>query len=373
MMTGRAVAIVCLLLNTAAAGCVLGLGIAGLPRQASAAVYPHGPVQNSEAPWATDTSHSSQIDVQWAVRALDRLTRMQPPPPVLASVPQKASQPAPKPTRKAAGVTVTRVAAPMIVPRPSAAKRGTRPRIAVVIDDLGLNARRTRRLINLDGPLTLAFLPYGYNLRHVTEEAVSRGHEIFLHLPMEPLGDENPGPNALLEDLKSEEFERRMVWAFEQVKGIKGFNNHMGSRLTANPLAMERVMAEARKRKLLFLDSRTARGSVAFSTAEKFGVPAESRDIFLDHDSSAENIVRQFGKVERIARRSGQAIAIGHPYDTTYTVLKTWLKDAAERGYEVVPVSILIEESNVPIMAAAGAPAGAGRNGVRTSVQRGAE
>ncbi|MFP3942450.1 MAG: divergent polysaccharide deacetylase family protein [Alphaproteobacteria bacterium] len=260
-----------------------------------------------------------------------------------------------------------------MVPRPGSAKRNSRPRIAVVIDDLGLNPKRARRLIDLDGPLTLAFLPYGYNLAHHTSEAVNRGHEIFLHLPMEPLGDENPGPNALLENLGSDEFERRLLWAFQQVDGIRGFNNHMGSRLTANPRAMKRVMAEARKRNLLFLDSRTSGRSVAYSTAMSQGVPAQVRDIFLDHDPSAENVARQLAKVEKIARRRGHAIAIGHPYDTTFAVLKTWVKDARERGFELVPVSVLIREANSPRFAAAGGPSQAGSGGVHTSVQREAE
>ncbi len=190
---------------------------------------------------------------------------------------------------------------------------------------------------------------------------------------MEPLGRENPGPNALLENLGPAEFERRLLWAFEQVDGIRGFNNHMGSRLTANPLAMRRVMAEAHRRKLLFLDSRTSGRSVAYSTAMEHGVPAVTRDIFLDHDPSEENIVRQFKKVEKIARQRGYAIAIGHPYDTTFAVLKGWIGDARRRGFELVPVSVLIEAANGPLVAAAGGSAPAGSGGVHTSVQRKAE
>lgn len=362
-MAGRAMVVFSLFASITVGSYIFCPAMSGLSHPAAAGVYPQNPVQTSEAPWE---HYTQEADVQRAVHALDRLVGD-------AELPE----PRPKPENvQAISVNIparVRRAARLVVPKPGGAKRDLRPRIAVVIDDLGLNGRRARRLIELDGPLTLAFLPYGYDLSRYTREAARRGHEIFLHLPMEPVGNENPGPNALLENLGPAEFERRMLWAFEQVQGIRGFNNHMGSRLTANPLAMERVMAEARKRKLLFLDSKTSGRSVAYSTAMAHGVPAGIRDIFLDHDPSAENVARQLQKAERLARRRGHAIAIGHPYDTTFSVLRGWIGGAKRRGFELVPVSVLIEAANAPVVAAAGGPTPVGQSGIHTSVQREAE
>src|SRR6202022_3812185 len=57
-----------------------------------------------------------------------------------------------------------------------------RPRIAVVIDDLGLDKKRTERTIVLQGPLTLSFLAYASDLPRLTGEARRAGHELLVHV-----------------------------------------------------------------------------------------------------------------------------------------------------------------------------------------------
>ena len=58
-------------------------------------------------------------------------------------------------------------------------------------------------VVEFKRPLTLSFLSYAPNLIEQTTMASSKGHELMLHLPMEPLGDEDPGPGALLVDMKN--------------------------------------------------------------------------------------------------------------------------------------------------------------------------
>ncbi|MEM9421376.1 MAG: divergent polysaccharide deacetylase family protein, partial [Pseudomonadota bacterium] len=66
---------------------------------------------------------------------------------------------------------------------PPAAPR--RPKIAVVIDDLGLSWSAFRAANSLPGPITLAFLPYGNDAQAMLDATHSE-HEVMLHLPMEP-------------------------------------------------------------------------------------------------------------------------------------------------------------------------------------------
>ena len=220
---------------------------------------------------------------------------------------------------------------------------GASPVIAIVIDDLGLNRRQTAAITALPGPLTLAFIPYAEDLARQTEAALDHGHEIFLHLPMEPLDPaKNPGPNALLSSLSSSDLSARLVANLDRFSGYVGVNNHMGSRLTQDAGAMMTVMGELKRRGLLFLDSLTIGGSVAQLTADKFGVPAAKRDIFLDNDPDVAAIFAQLTALEAVANQRGYAIAIGHPYGATVTALARWIPGAQARGYSIVPVSQII-------------------------------
>lgn len=220
---------------------------------------------------------------------------------------------------------------------------GSRPMIAVVLDDVGLNRSRARRSIALQGPLTIALLPYGRGLQGLAVEARQSGHELLVHMPMEPQSaDKDPGPNALLIDLSAAERARRLEWNLSQFAGYVGINNHMGSRFTASSEHLRPVMRELKDRGLLFLDSITSVGSVAGSVARESGVPTATRDVFIDHEVSLPEIRRQLREVERTALRQGHAIAIGHPHPETLEALEAWLPTLLDRGFVLVPVSAIV-------------------------------
>ncbi len=234
--------------------------------------------------------------------------------------------------------------APVTVPEavlPQSAATG--PRIAIVLDDLGPSRTAAARAIALDPAITLAFLPYAEDVASQAAQARTAGHEVLLHMPMEPIEgpNNNPGPNALLISLDQGEIVRRMRWAMDRVPGAVGFNNHMGSLVTADRHIMSLVMAEAKARGLMFLDSRTSPKTVAIAAADRQGLARAARDVFLDNEIIAENIAARLAETERVARRRGGAIAIGHPHSVTLEVLERWIPDARARGFVLAPISAM--------------------------------
>jgi len=216
-------------------------------------------------------------------------------------------------------------------------------RIAIVIDDLGLDQDMSRQLALIEGPLTLAFLPYAERLPEQAEMVRRGGHELLVHLPMEPKNDKaDPGPNALLSTVDYAEFERRIDWNLTRFKGFVGINNHMGSSLTENPGLMVRLMVQLRKNGYLFLDSLTSPNSVGERAAAATGVPHIERDIFLDNERNITAILAQLYRTERIAKKRGYAIAIGHPYPETMKALQFWAAKLDQTKFSLVPISQLV-------------------------------
>ncbi len=204
---------------------------------------------------------------------------------------------------------------------------GTRPMIAVVLDDLGLNRPGTRRAIALPGPLTLSFMTYAQGLGRMAARARAAGHELMLHVPMEPRdASYDPGPNVLGSALPEAELGRRLDWVLARFHGFVGVNNHMGSRFTASPRGMAAVMGALKSRGLLFLDSLTSPASVGAAMARRAGVAYATRDVFLDNEwSDRAAIARQLERLEAVALERGSAIGIGHPHRATLDVLARWL------------------------------------------------
>jgi len=218
-----------------------------------------------------------------------------------------------------------------------------RAMIALVIDDLGLSQARARRTIALPAPLTLAYLPYGHSLPKLAAESRRAGHELIIHVNMEPKDhDVDPGPKALLTSLDAEELEKRLEWALTRFDGYIGISNHMGSRFTEWPDGMEVVVRVLKRHGLLYFDSVTSTKTVGPALARAHGLVHASRDVFLDHNRDAAAVARQLAKAERIARRRGYAIAIGHPHDVTLEALKSWIPAAMKRGFMLVPLSAIV-------------------------------
>lgn len=232
---------------------------------------------------------------------------------------------------------------------PSAAK------LAIILDDMGLDRKALKRAAQLEGPLTFSFLPYARSLPRLTAYVKARGHELMVHLPMEPhRHSADPGPHALLVGLGPRELDERIAWNLSRFEGFVGLNNHMGSLFTEDTSAMKQVLAEVKKRGLLFVDSRTSDATVGTRLAADMHVPHRARDIFLDHERSVRTIRRQLREAVDIARSHGSAIAIGHPHNETLSVLGEDLPRYAAQGVVLVPVSALVEDPDAAVSVAAG-------------------
>jgi len=211
-----------------------------------------------------------------------------------------------------------------------------RPVVAICIDDLGEDLAGTDKAMALPQEVALSFLPYAETTPFLAEAAARKGHLVLAHVPMEALGSHNPGPMTLKNGMETDEIARRLGWHLARVPGIVGINNHEGSRFTADPAALTPVMATLRARHLFFFDSRTGPDSRAMAAARAAGVMTAGRDIFLDDDRSAAAVKAQLEALAREARRTGVAIAIGHPHDATLSLLKQWL--AEDHGVTLVPL-----------------------------------
>ena len=92
-----------------------------------------------------------------------------------------------------------------------------KPMIAVVIDDLGLDKRRTRRAMDLSPPLTMAFLTYADDLPEQTALAREHGHELLVHMPMQAMSSHfNAGPNVLEVGMSATELHHRIAWGLDR-------------------------------------------------------------------------------------------------------------------------------------------------------------
>jgi len=219
----------------------------------------------------------------------------------------------------------------------------TKPKVAIIIDDLGYQRESVRTLTSLPFPLTLAVIPFTPYADDAIADAERAEQEVILHVPMETLA-QSRWESGLNTSMNSEELKQELDTMLERYPQAAGINNHGGSKLTADTERMQWIMESLAGRDMYYLDSRTTHESKAVDAAKQADIAYASRDVFLDNIKDEEAIEEQFDKLRHIARKRGTVIAIGHPYPETLATLQAQLPKLEQEGFELKFVSDILTQ-----------------------------
>jgi len=233
---------------------------------------------------------------------------------------------------------------------PDTAQRGSGvPELAIIVDDLGYDPAAAQTVFALPGKVSVAVLPNLPSSAAIAEAAHRQGVEVLLHLPMESQGGEDGAEKIELRvGEPAADVSRVLDQMLSTVPHAVGVNNHQGSRATADPALMAALAAALRGHGLFFIDSRTSVATRALDAARRAGVPAASRNVFLDDDEQPAAIRRQLARAERLAREQGACVAIGHPHGATLDVLADALPEVEARGVRLVFASEIVRNPAGP-------------------------
>jgi uncharacterized protein len=225
---------------------------------------------------------------------------------------------------------------------------GHLPLVAIIIDDIGYDRPLAQKFMNLGVPFTLSFLPHAPFSRTILAQAHANGFEAMLHLPMEPIEypGVNPGPGALLSSMTPDELIAQLEENISYLDGIKGVNNHMGSRMSASSEQMRQIFSILKKKSLYYVDSRTGAQTAAPPSARLLQLPFAERDIFIDHLNDPEFIRSQMRKLAQRARKQGYAIGIAHPHQTTYDLFEELMPEFQQQ-VQLVPASMVVKQAMI--------------------------
>jgi polysaccharide deacetylase 2 family uncharacterized protein YibQ len=217
------------------------------------------------------------------------------------------------------------------------------PRLAIILDDLGSDRAAADAIFALPYPLTISVLPNHEHSVEIATEAKRRGFQVLLHLPMQSVANEHPEAQELHPGMQAADVSALVEKFLQNVPGVAGVNNHQGSQATSDPELMSELMPVLRDRHLFYVDSRTTAATVAFETAQEFGVRSGFRNVpFLDDVPEVAAVRKQLQLALRGAREKGQAIAIGHPHPATLQALREVLPQAKAQGVQLVFASDLV-------------------------------
>jgi uncharacterized protein len=216
-------------------------------------------------------------------------------------------------------------------------------RLAIILDDLGNDRAAADAIFALQAPITISVLPNHPHSADIAQEARRRGFQVMLHLPMKAVGNERPEAQELQPGMSASDVSTLVSGLLQAVPDVAGVNNHQGSQSTADAALMNELMPVLREHNVFYVDSRTTAATVAYDTAQRFGVRSGFRNVpFLDDVSEVSAVRKQVLLALRDARKKGDAIAIGHPHPATLQALRDVLPEAKAQGVRLVFASEVV-------------------------------
>ena len=224
-----------------------------------------------------------------------------------------------------------------------------RGRIGIIIDDFGyVRNRLTAGFMQLNEKLTFSVIPGHRYSQDLADEAVRYGHEVMVHLPMEPVNYNGRDEEEfiLLYGMERDGAVARIRRAFQELPAAKGANNHEGSLATLDTVLLGVLATELKSRNKYFIDSFTTPDTRAQEIMEAYGVPTMGRHIFLDNVDDPDYIRKQLAELASWAESSGVAIGIGHvgaSHLNTLDVLIEVIPKLRDQGFEFAFISELVQ------------------------------
>ena len=224
------------------------------------------------------------------------------------------------------------------------ANPANRGEIAIIIDDFGFRQDMINEFAAIRRPFTFAVLPFKPYSKEAATKGLASGHQVMLHLPMEPLSGIEPSEanQTIKVGMDGEQVRELIERASAGLTGIIGVNNHQGSRATADQQTMDRVMRVLKEKQLFFVDSRTHARSLAADAARRQKLKTTENDLFLDGIADVAYVKKQLRIAGEMALRMGSITVIGHARPTTAAALREVMPELEAKGIRFVFVSQLV-------------------------------
>lgn len=222
-----------------------------------------------------------------------------------------------------------------------------KPRIAVIVDQLGDDLLVPRALAGMEQPVTFAVKPYRPFSKEVAELAKLFGREVLLQVGAEPNHPAGRDP------ADRDELARELGKQLASVPYAVGLENMDSGWLDG---ALLSIMDVLRQKAFFLIAGAPAADPTPCALAARSSVACAAPSDSLAATDDPAALEAQIEKLLSAARTRGDGILVVHPQLTALPALQKSLPRFAEVGIDVVPASTLVREQG-----RRGQPAGGSR------------
>ena len=229
-------------------------------------------------------------------------------------------------------------------------KRADRkPRIALIVTNLGLSATYTKAALKLlPEDITLSFSHVAPRLKSWIREARQKGHEVLMDIPMEPLGfpKNDPGRATLLTSSNEVENLNRLEHVMKKAGGYVGLLGTLGTKFMLHSETFLPILKTIKQRGLIYVDSRSTSRSLGPELASSIQLPRAFNNIFIDKEPSNQKIKSKLDELEKIALKKRFAVGIAQPFPLTIEILSQWAEKLKGKQISLAPITAVVDKQS---------------------------
>ena len=229
-------------------------------------------------------------------------------------------------------------------------KRADRkPRIALIVTNLGLSATYTKAALKLlPEDITLSFSHVAPRLKSWIREARQKGHEVLMDIPMEPLGfpKNDPGRATLLTSSNEVENLNRLEHVMKKAGGYVGLLGTLGTKFMLHSETFLPILKTIKQRGLIYVDSRSTSRSLGPELASSIQLPKAFNNIFIDKEPSNQKIKDKLDELEKIALKKRFAVGIAQPFPLTIEILSQWAEKLKAKQISLAPITAVVDKQS---------------------------
>ena len=216
--------------------------------------------------------------------------------------------------------------------------------MTVLVDDCGYAMEPVESMTALPIEMNFAIIPFKPNSSAALEMILNRGKVAMLHLPMEPVNAAAASENTMVTvSMTKDAAQAFTIKAINSLPGIKGVNNHQGSKATSNRSTMKAVLEVIKSDGLFFIDSNTIAQSIGDQVAREIGVRTARNQRFLDNSSNVEDIKAKIMEAAESASQTGNIVVICHARPSTAQAWQEVYGELLERGIKFVRADAIVD------------------------------
>ncbi|AIF80879.1 hypothetical protein I862_01580 [endosymbiont of Acanthamoeba sp. UWC8] len=220
-----------------------------------------------------------------------------------------------------------------------------RPKVALLVDGLGLSRSETISAVEMDALIALGFSPYSQDVINWINKGVSGGHEVYINLPMHPAEypANDAGSLALMNNLSVEENLLRLKLITFKSDKIKGVISGAREIFTDSKDDILPILGFLKQKKLSYIYGGEVNNESLDDLSEALNVNYIDINITIDDELDVEAVKSNLLRLENMAKVRGFALGKFHAYPMSVKAINEWIGELNNSEVMLVPVSQLFE------------------------------